>query len=279
MSHLGKWKQSSLSHIHLSAFWILRDFSFSCQCKMSNGEIKAPVKQNNVKWSRSLKRSVVLRNNVILWLIIMPVMVTCNVTNQWGLQLAFLIVLWLKVIKFPGAENDTELWEAQVPSLSLWILFPEWIPLRETLWSRRWMKLSWWLKGKLNVCKIPPNWCVDSPPQRRTWRRGKAMGLASSCPWSCLWWGDAWVPVKRPQCPHRDSQYSHLTQDLPSPRALAPTNWFFQLWRDTFPPSNSWKNQKEFRAGVHSSHQDNPLESLGLWRSQLLSHPHLSRIF
>lgn len=31
----------------------------------------------------------------------------------------------------------TELWEAQVCPLSHWILFPELIPLRETLWPRR----------------------------------------------------------------------------------------------------------------------------------------------
>lgn len=108
---LGKWKQSSLSHIYFSTFWISRDFSFSCLCKMSNGEIKAPIKQNNVKWSRALKRSVVWRNNVILWLIITPIMVTRNVTNQWGLQFPFLIVLWLKV---------TVLWWYKIPRCWEW---------------------------------------------------------------------------------------------------------------------------------------------------------------
>lgn len=62
-----------------------------------------------------------------------------------------------------------ELWGGlKVQPLSHWILFPEWITWRKTLWSRRWMRHIWWMKGELNVCKNLSSWSMDSPPKRGT---------------------------------------------------------------------------------------------------------------
>lgn len=196
-------------------------------------------------------------------------MVTCNVTNQWGLQFPFLIVLWLKVIILWWCKTP-RCWEWRSLSFgrlrSLWILFPEWIPLRETLCSRRWMK-QLMAEGKIESKPM----CGFSSSKENLGKEGR--------PW-------AWPPLALPLL----RTWLSFTEVTPlstlvfpvfpshtgssQPHSIGPHKVLFP-----FPPSISWQTQKEFRAGVHRSPQDSPLEPLSLWKSQPLSHLHLSRIF
>lgn len=183
-------------------------------------------------------------------------MITHDVSNQWGLQFPCLIVLWLKLqscgdTKSPGVRMTlTELWGAQVHPLSLWILFPELIPLRENTLVQE-MNETWWMAEGKTECLQNPSEVVWGFSSLKNLGEEAGPGAWPPAPPAPAF-AEEWLSLKWHQYPHwysHSSQYSHLTQVLPSPMALVATNCFFPA----FLPSISWQNQKEFRAGVLSS--------------------------